>query len=324
MPQEYQCHENRNLSTCSLSPWSRIMCAQSWQSINTEGGKEGRKEVCMGKIIQNNDSENRAYTAEEVYSVDVMKRKYNFYVGKAYSECLREILIWRIESVYQKVSFTWSLFDSAYIVMPTTDTSRLPALPAMGQRPFSSCTFQNHLIWSLHEGQEIFISTLTITWLLMLFPLSPLTTSLWLKAPLQDWQQQSQEDLSALSSPSLARPPPFPYHHVPSVTRCSHSAGFLLSATSMLQQQVFSCSSIRLVASWHPKLVGTAISQFHWSSCLESTRLPVKFFRVAIRRPLDHWSYGFLFLKSKFTMVHNELNYVSSVSLSNLILTRFP
>lgn len=60
MPQECQCHENRNLSTCSLSPWSRIMCAQSWQSINTEGGKEGRKEVCMGKIIQNNDSENRA------------------------------------------------------------------------------------------------------------------------------------------------------------------------------------------------------------------------------------------------------------------------
>lgn len=82
MPRECQRHENRNLSTCSLSPWSGIMCAQSWQSINTEGGKEGRKEVCMGKIIQNNDSENRAYIAEEVYSVDVMKRKYNFYVGK--------------------------------------------------------------------------------------------------------------------------------------------------------------------------------------------------------------------------------------------------
>lgn len=125
------------------------------------------------------------------------------------------------------------------------------------------------------------------------------------------------------SSPSVARP--LPSHTtmwtVPSLTWCSYSLGFLLSATSMLQQQVFPCSSIRLVVPWHPKLVRTAISEFHWSSCLESTRLPVKFFRVAIRWPSDHWSYGFLFLKSKFTMVHNELNYVSSVSLSNL---RFP
>lgn len=44
----------------SLSPLSRIMCAPSWQSVNTEGGKEGRKEICMGKIIRSNDSENRA------------------------------------------------------------------------------------------------------------------------------------------------------------------------------------------------------------------------------------------------------------------------
>lgn len=40
----------------------------------------------MGKIIQNNDSENRAYTAEEVYSVAGMKNKYNSYVGKGHTQ----------------------------------------------------------------------------------------------------------------------------------------------------------------------------------------------------------------------------------------------
>lgn len=74
----------------------------------------------------------------------------------------------------KKVSFTLKLLHPACTMMRNTATSCLPALPAMWQRPFSSCTLQDHLIWS--SCKKLFSSDLTTV------PLFSLTTSLRLKA----------------------------------------------------------------------------------------------------------------------------------------------
>lgn len=137
------------------------MCAKL--TINKHWRRKGRKEGNLygKKIIQNNKPENRAYTAEEVYSVAVMKRKQNSYIGKGHIQNVSGKSLFEGWKCVPKRQFHTNL---ACTLMLTTNTSWLPALAAMWQRPFSSCTLQNYLIWSLHEGQEVFSSARTTAW----------------------------------------------------------------------------------------------------------------------------------------------------------------
>ena len=128
------------------------------------------------------------------------------------------------------------LFSSNLPILLTKAIAHLPALPAPVQRTFSSCVPQNRLICHPCPGTEAswFCPNNYMAYILSLFfsachHLWPPWTVWKLKAHHQRHHQQPQEDLFAISSPSLPRPAV-----TPTPSYCSTIPNVMLPSTVLL------------------------------------------------------------------------------------------
>lgn len=203
----------------------------------------------MGKILWNNDSE---LTLQRKF-IQLLWWKENvaLMLEKGIPRMSQGNPYLKDESVYQYCQFYtepfWSSLSSLHHDANHTHTMFTYTTSHQTQRPFSR-VFQNQHIYSPFWAQKLLNSALTIVWLIacpsaaLPMIISDHFTVGWrLKTHLQGQQQQPQEYLSAISSSLLARPPLLPHHHADSTipTWCPYPSGFQLSATYLLQQQVF-------------------------------------------------------------------------------------